>query len=70
MTARSKDLLSYQQLSSYGSREFTEIHHRFAAKMDFYLSIDAERLLAKPFGQLIILVFEMGDNPPTTGGKA
>jgi hypothetical protein len=54
---RSKDHLLYQQLA---------IFCRFKLPLSLHnLSTD----LAKPFWEVIILMFEIGEHPPSTSGK-
>jgi hypothetical protein len=56
---RSKDSLFYQQWDGFGSR---------SSMNSWMLGIDGEDL-AKPFGEMTILVFELGNKPPATSSK-
>jgi hypothetical protein len=54
---RSKDSLLYQQLAIVSPATITNIAGYFATD------------LAKPFGEVIVLMFEIGEHPPSAGSE-
>jgi hypothetical protein len=56
---RSKDSPFYQQWGGFGSPSYMNIWVMGICGQD----------LAKPFGEMTILVFELGNNPPATSSK-
>jgi hypothetical protein len=60
-------------LSAIGSFRIARIYRNLTADIlsrpSFAVAQSAGHDLAKPFGEVTILMFDLGDKPPSTGGK-